>query len=89
MRFEDITYSDPFGNGYSTGSLDIYGNGVSIGGGFQYFFSPGFALNTGLDWTFGTFSDVEFSGRSTDDLDLKATTARLNLGLMWYPGGGR
>lgn len=71
---------------YTTGVGDAVfsGSGVSIGGGVQYFFSPQFAFNGGLDLTFGSYNEVEVSGQ-TESVDLGFTGARIDIGLSWYP----
>jgi len=67
-------------------NLDISGTGLSLGGGLEYFFSPGFALDVGLKFTFGSFDEISFEGE-TENIDISATGTRLNLGVSWYPAG--
>jgi len=66
--------------------LDFSGTGFSLGGGLEYFFSPGFALDLGLKFTFGSFDQISYEGE-TEDIDLGATGSRFNLGVSWYPLG--
>lgn len=68
----------------SAGDATFSGAGVSLGGGLQYFFSPQFAFNGGLDLTFGSYDEVEVAGE-TESLDLGFTGARIDIGVSWYP----
>lgn len=72
----------------STYDMSTSGYGMTIGGGFQYFFSAPWALNTGLNYTFGSFTKAEMGGESAD-LDLSARGARVNIGMTWRPMVGR
>ena len=72
-----------------TGDLSLVGTGVMVGGGLQYYVSPKLALGLGLKWTTGEFTEAEIGGVRLEDLGIDATTTRVNLGLTWYPGGGR
>jgi len=85
-----FVYVDDFGNILS-GDFSLLGTGASFGGGLQYHVTPTMALGGSLKWTVGNFSTVKLDNVSVDGLDIRATTARLNLGFTWYPstGGGR
>ena len=72
------TYDTAFGDATFTGG------GLSLGGGVQYFFSPEFALNGGLQFTLGQYNEIEMGGQS-EGIDLDLTSARLNVGVSWYP----
>ena len=80
--------SDGQGNTY-TGDLSILGGGVSLGGGLEYFVTPGIALGGAFKWTTGQFTQVRFDNVTVDGLQVDATSARLNMGFTWYPMGGR
>ena len=80
--------SDGQGNSY-TGDLSILGGGVSLGGGLEYFVTPGIALGGAFKWTSGQFTQVKFDNVTVDGLELDATSARFNMGFTWYPMGGR
>lgn len=85
-----VPYIDTFVTGiastYNTGAGDVTfsGSGVSVGGGVQYFFSPQFAFNGGLDFTFGSYDEVE-GGGGNESVDLGVTGARIDIGFSWYP----
>jgi hypothetical protein len=79
--YADVTLDDG-----STADMSASGLGMSIGGGFQYFFSAPWAISTGLNYTFGSFTKGEMDGVSADlDPAISARGARLNVGLSWHP----
>jgi hypothetical protein len=86
----DFVFFDDSGNSLA-GDLSFLGTGVSFGGGLQYHVTPTMALGGSLKWTVGNFTTVKLDDVSVDGLDIRATTARINLGLTWYPvmGGTR
>lgn len=57
--------------------------GVSAGGGIGYHISPAVALQGTLRYTFGNFNE---SGCPKEDGERRcATSARLNVGVVWHP----
>ena len=88
LGFDDVTLDseDPSS---PTGDLSLSGTGFTFGGGLQYYATPKIALGVGLKWTTGEFDTVKFDDVSVDGLGIDATSARINLGLTWYPMGGR
>lgn len=66
-------------------TIQLRGGGLTLGGGLLYFLSPAWALDAGLDLTFGNLTEVEVNNL-TADIDVKARTSRLNAGVRWYPG---
>lgn len=67
-------------------TLDVSGTAFTVGGGLQYFFNRGAAVDVGLNMSFGDFTEAEVAG-STADIEINATTARFDLGISWYPSG--
>lgn len=71
-------------------TLTYTGGAVTYGGGVRYFFSGGWAFNAQIVTSFGEFTDAEFESDfgddEADDLHLDATSGRLQLGIVWYPG---
>jgi hypothetical protein len=63
----------------------ITGAGPSFGGGVAVFFNPAVALDIGLRWTTGSFTEAEYRG-AKESVDLSATSARFNLGVAWWAG---
>ncbi|HEX8322152.1 outer membrane beta-barrel protein [Longimicrobium sp.] len=67
-------------------NVTISGAGFTLGGGLQYFFSPRFALDAGLQGSFGKFNQIQLGDESSEiDEDVKFTTARLQLGVTFHP----
>jgi outer membrane protein W len=83
---QDALMTDDAGNMY-TGDLAILGGGVSLGGGFQYFLTPKWAVGSTVKWTTGQFTRVQFDNISVDGLGIDATSARVNMGFTWFPMG--
>jgi hypothetical protein len=75
--------------GSQTGELEITGSGFTVGGGFLYLFSPRVALNLQLKVTKAEFNEVRFENVSVEGFDIDATSARFNIGVSWFLGGGR
>ncbi len=65
--------------------LTLTGLGPTLGGGVSVFLNPSFALEGGLLFTFGEFTEAEYSG-FTEDVEIGATSARLDLGIHWWAG---
>lgn len=64
----------------------LEGGGVSLGGGFNYFFSRRLAFDGSFRYTIGEFTDIEINGVNAGDVDeLGVNTTRLNIGLAFYP----
>jgi hypothetical protein len=66
------------------GSVEITGNGLMIGGGFQYYFSRNFSMDVNLLLGAHNLSEVKF-GSNTADLDENTSSSRFNIGVRWYP----
>jgi hypothetical protein len=64
----------------------LEGGGISLGGGFNYFFSRRAAFDASFRYTIGEFTDIEINGVNAGDVDeLGVNTTRLNIGLAFYP----
>jgi hypothetical protein len=61
------------------------GGGVSAGAGFNAHFTPAVALSAAATWTFGSFNQFEVDGQPIDGGTINATSARINIGLVWFP----
>ena len=70
--------------------IELRGQGLTGGLGFNYFFSRKVAFDMNLKFTKGEFDTVKFDGGSisTDD-GADVTTARINIGVAFYPSSGR
>lgn len=66
-------------------TIELSGPGYTVGGGVNYFFSSALGLDAGLQATFGSIEEVKV-GAFSEEVSIDATSLRVNLGLVWYPG---
>ena len=71
---------------YQGAKITGSGAGFSFGGGLNSHFSPKVALTTAVTWTAGTFNHFTSDGQTFDNGSFDATSARIQFGLMWFPG---
>lgn len=70
--------------------LEFQGTGFTGAAGLKYFFSPKLALDLNLRYTAGEFDTFKLGGESVSNDDgVEVSTARFNIGVSWFPGGGR
>lgn len=70
------------------GTLDVRGSGITGGGGLEYFVSPALAIEAGLSFTGGEFTEGRLDDSEWVDLDdasIDMTTTRFDLGISWHP----
>jgi hypothetical protein len=66
--------------------VSLSGNGITFAGGLHYFLNPRFALDGNLRAMKGEFTTLKIGSQSfSDDDGIGTTTARLNLGVAFYP----
>lgn len=74
-------------------NLNVSGGGLTVGGGAQFFVSRTLAIDAGLDFTFGKFTQAETDGPGPDvseDLeDAGSVITRVGVGLSFYPSRNR
>ena len=61
--------------------------GLSFGGGVQVFFSPKIALDLGVNYSLGSFSDWNANGVSFPFRDIDATSTNVRVGVRFWPQG--
>jgi len=61
------------------------GGGFSLGGGLNAHFTPKVALSGAVMWTAGRFDSFTVDGQSVSGGAFNATSARVHLGLLWFP----
>jgi hypothetical protein len=61
------------------------GGGVVFGGGINAYFTPAVAFSGAVTWTVGNFDDFRVDNSSIGNYSVNATTARLHLGIVWFP----
>jgi len=69
-------YGDPF---------TITGAGPTLGGGVAIFLRRSTAVDIGLSWTAGSFTQAEYQGLK-ETIDLGAKSARFDVGVSWWAG---
>ena len=70
--------------------VQISGTGFTGAAGLNYFFSPKLALDANVRFTTGELDTLKIGGESvTTDEGVDVTTGRINIGISWFPGGGR
>jgi len=62
------------------------GAGVSFGGGLNAHFTPTVAFSGSVTWSVGNFSSYKVDNQSVAGDPVNATSARVHLGLVWFPG---
>jgi hypothetical protein len=68
--------------------LEARGSGVTFGGGLEYSFGRTAALDVGLDYTVGKYTEGRVSGEPWEDLgneSFSSNSARFNVGVVWRP----
>ena len=69
--------------------VSLSGAGFTVGGGIQYYVSPKLALGAMVKFTGGELDRFKVDNVSIDDLNIDASSTRVNLGITWYPMAGR
>lgn len=72
-----------------TADVTLSGGGFTLGAGLQYYMTPNWAIGAAVKWTGGEFSDFTVDNVTVGDLDIDATSTRINVGVTWYSKGGR
>ena len=65
--------------------VSFTGGSFTVGGGLDVYLRQTFALELGLRFTGGEFTDVEVGNVTVEGLDLDATSVRVGLGVTWWP----
>lgn len=69
--------------------VEAGGAGVSFGGGLNAHFSPALAFSGAVTWSVGNFSVYKVNGIEVPADAQGITSARVHLGLVWFPGARR
>lgn len=72
-----------------TGDITFSGGGLTFGAGIQYYTAPKWAIGASIKWTGGEFDDYTVDDVTVGNLGYEATSTRINLGITWFPMGGR
>ncbi|MEP6496243.1 MAG: outer membrane beta-barrel protein [bacterium] len=63
------------------------GGALSLGGGFNAYFTPKVALSTAVTVSTGNFDRFQVGNFVTSNISVNAVTSRLLVGLVWFPQG--
>jgi opacity protein-like surface antigen len=80
-RAFNVTITD----GFDTAEVEATSSGITLGGGLQIFFTQAVALDVGLNYSFGSFSDWEANGIRVPIESVDATSTNFRLGLRFWP----
>lgn len=81
-----VSVSDAVVDGeQETADVTFSGGAFSLGGGLDVYLSQTLALDVGLAWTTGEFSEIEVGAVSVSGFDIDARSFRFNVGLAWWP----
>lgn len=84
--FTGIVQAYEFSAGGADNEVVVSGGGLTIGGGVQYFLSPGFALDLAVQATQAAFTEVTVNDIDEELAEGDAITAsRVQLGVTWHP----
>jgi hypothetical protein len=68
-----------------TDTATASGAGVAFGGGLNVHFTPAFAFSAAVAWSVGNFSNLQVGNQTVSLNALSATTARIHVGVIWFP----
>jgi hypothetical protein len=69
-----------------THTVSADGGGIFFGVGMNAHFNPGWAFSGNVNWVVGNFTDAQVDNQSVGTGSVSATSARIHLGLVWFPG---
>lgn len=86
-KIKGTFYDTTFVPTFEARKVDITSEGVAFtfGGGMNYYFTPIWAFNLGLNYSVGSFKDFDVDGQPADQTGFNASGARFHLGLTLYP----
>jgi hypothetical protein len=70
---------------FGSDDIEASGFGLAIGGGINAHFNPALAFNAGVVWSLGNISNFKVNGSSVDLDSTGLTTARVQVGIVWFP----
>jgi len=62
------------------------GGALSFGAGLNAHFTPKVAFSSAVTWSVGNFDRFQVGNLVTGNFSVTATTTRLHVGLLWFPG---
>jgi len=83
--YRAVAVTDPVVDNVQREEVEISGSGLTLGGGIGVHLTETFALDAQLLWTGGEFNTLRVDNTSQSGFDVDATSARFNLGILWWP----
>jgi|JI7StandDraft_1071085.scaffolds.fasta_scaffold106230_2 hypothetical protein len=80
-----VTVKDAESNGTGAGEVKFNGGALTVGGGVSTYVKPALALDVGVKFTGGTFTEVDLGTVALRSLDVEASSFRFGVGLTWWP----
>jgi hypothetical protein len=80
-----VIVNDGTVNGTNVGRVTFSGGAFSLGGGVSYYVKQHVAVETLIKFTGGTFENVNVGDVTVGNLDIKAQSTRLKIGVAWWP----
>jgi hypothetical protein len=80
-----VSVDDAVIEGSAETDVGFYGGALSIGGGIMFFFNETLAADLQLIGSGGRFERIKIDNVTIEGLDFDATSARLDLGIAWWP----
>ena len=80
-----VSVDDAVIGGNTERDVGFYGGAFSIGGGIMFFFNETLAADLQLMGSGGSFERVKIDNVTIEGLEFDATSARLNIGIAWWP----
>jgi hypothetical protein len=80
-----VSVNDATVEGGSPADVSFSGGAFSLGGGLGVYFNQTVALDLGLIWTGGEFTDIDVGNVTVSGFDIDARSFRFNLGLTFWP----
>lgn len=74
------------GSTTGTRTLTANGTGVLLGLGLNAHISRALAFSTSVSWVEGNFTKFKFDNQNLDGASVNATSGRIRLGILWFPG---
>jgi hypothetical protein len=65
--------------------VSLSGGSLTFGGGFMLYAAESFAFDIGALFSGGNFTTLTVDGLSESGFDVKASSSRFNLGVVWWP----
>jgi len=72
-------------NSQNAGDISFSGGSFSFGGGIYAYFTQTFALDVGVKFSGGEFTELDLGSVSLTNLDIDANSTRFKVGIVWWP----